>query len=262
MYINKKSLLMVMFLLIGLSLSAAPRNMLPRFPELIIEKGLSENFKVTECQAKVKIAGTDADASIKIQLQNQGNSVVKSSLKLRILYPTSENQIKFKIDGKSISYNRSNPRHEFELQPQQTISLEVSSRTQINYSVDSVRKALREQEEEEETQKKRKKFLISDFTSLFEREKFGKRFMVGPIVSKWGVFPIDFSGVDIEINVPSDFVMVTENADKWKETTTGSSKVFRTNDTEFFKHAVFLPESDKEDFVKTQQILTSEKFLH
>lgn len=258
----KKSILIALLLLISSALNAAPRNMLPRFPELIIEKGLSEHFKVINCQAKVKIAGTDADSNIKVQLQNQGNSVVKSSVKLRVLYPTSENQIKFKIDGKQASYSRSNPRHEFELQPQQIINFEISARTQVNYSVDSVRKALREQQEDEENQKKRKSFLMSDFTSLFEREKFGKRFMVGPIVSKWGVFPIDFSGVEIEISVPSDFVMVTENADKWAETKTGGSKVFRTSDLELFKNAVFLPETDREDFIKTQQILTSEKFLH
>ncbi len=261
MHSFRKLSLLILFTLISLGLEAAPRNMLPRFPELIIEKGLSENFKVTECRAHVKISGTDADTGVKVQLLNQGSSAVKSSLKVRILYPTSENQVKIKIDGKSQKYDRANPRHEFELQPQQSISIELSARTQINYSVDSVRKALREQEEEEK-QTKRKTFLMSDFTSLFEREKFGHRFMVGPIVSKWGVFPIDFTGVDIEVNVPSEFVMVTENSEIWKESRNGGSKVFRTSDPELFKNAVFLPESDKEDFIKTQKILSSEKFLH
>lgn len=262
MYSFKKLLLIILLTLISLGLEAAPRNMLPRFPELIIEKGLSENFKVSECRAHVKISGTDADAGVKVQLLNQGTSAVKSSLKFRILYPTSDNQVRIKIDGKSKNYNRANPRYEFELQPQQSISVEISARTQINYSVDSVRKALREQEEEEEKQQKRKTFLMSDFTSLFEREKFGHRFMVGPIVSKWGVFPIDFSGVEIEVSVPSEFVMVSENSDIWNETKSGGSKIFRTNDPELFKNAVFLPESDKEDFIKTQKILSSEKFLH
>jgi hypothetical protein len=254
------SAIMTLVLVLANQANAAPRNMLPRFPEIIIEKGLSENFKVTNCQAKVKILGTDADTSLKVSILNQGSSPVKSSVKFRILYPTSENQIKLKINGKSASYSRTSPRHEFELKPAETIELDLSARIQINYSVDSVRKALREQEEEKTD--KKKGFLIGDFTSLFEREKFGKRFMVGPLVSKWGVFPIEFSSISIEVSIPQDFAMVSPAADQWKESHSGNSRSCVYSGSDGFSGTVFLPESDREEFIQTQKILTSEGFMH
>ncbi len=242
-------------------LFAAPRNMLPRFPEIIIEKGLSESFKVSECKANVNIFGTDAESSVEILLKNQGEKTLKSSVKFRILYPTSENQIRLKVNGKNVSYNRSSPRYEFELEPQKTISFYLSARQQINYSVESLRKALK-QEEEENNKTSRKKFLMSDFSSLFEREKFGQRFMVGPLVSKWGVFPVEFENVSISVSVPSDFAMVTPKNEVWQKNDKGRNITFTTNSSEEFASAVFLPESEREEFIKAQKILTSEKFMH
>lgn len=241
-------------------LMAAPRNMLPRFPEVIIEKGLSENFKVTECKARVDISGNDADTAVNVSIINRGATAVKSSLKFRVLYPTSESQIRVRINGKQINYSRNNPRHEFELQPQETIKVDIAARMQVNYSIDGVRKALREQEAEKG--QTNRKFLINDFTSLFEREKFGKRFMVGPLVSKWGVFPVEFDHINIEVAVPSEFAIVAQAADAWQESRNGNAKVFTTTGLENFNGVVFLPENDREEFIKTQKILTSESFMH
>lgn len=251
---------LVLLLAGSVVVQAQPRNMLPRFPELIIEKGLSESFEVSECTAKVIISGNDADSSLKVAMKNTTDKAVGSSVKFRILYPAGESQVRIRVNGKSVKFDRSNPRHAFELQPGETINFEINARTSVNYSVDSVRKALREQQDENE--KRKKGFLMEDFTRLFEREKFGRRFMVGPLVSKWGLFPVNFVKASIEISVPSEFVMVSPSTEIWKETHSGNTRVFRSEALENFAAAVFLPEGDREDFIKTQQVLTSEQFMH
>ena len=251
----------LLLLMVGTALvQAQPRNMLPRFPELVIEKGLSESFEVSECAAKVNISGNDAESSLKVSMKNVSDKVVNSSIKFRILYPAGESHVRIRVNNKAIKFDRSNPRHAFELKPAETIDFEINARTSINYSVDSVRKALREQADEEG--KRKKGFLMEDFTRLFEREKFGRRFMVGSLVSKWGLFPVDFVKASVEISVPSEFVMVSPNAEIWQETHSGNTRVFRSEALENFSAAVFLPEGDREDFIKTQQVLTSENFMH
>ena len=249
-----------LILLANLAVEAQPRNMLPRFPELIIEKGLSEHFEVTECSAKVNISGNDADASLKVQMKNITDKVVSSSIKFRILYPTSESQVRISVNGKSTRFDRNNPRHAFELKPGETINFDIRARTSVNYSVDSVRKALHDQEREGGDRKKG--FLMDDFTRLFEREKFGRRFMVGSLVSKWGLFPVDFSKASIEVSVPSEFVLVAPNAEIWSQSQSGNTRVFKTDSVENFGPAVFLPEGDREDFIQTQKVLTSDSFMH
>ena len=255
------ALFLILFLaVISSSLLASPRNMLPRFPELIIEKGLSESFQVTSCDARVKIYGTDAESSLKVTIKNQGKNAVDSSVKFRILYPTSENQVKVRVNGKNIGYRRDKARHSFTLQPDESIVFEMNAKVSVNYSIDSVRKALREQEKEE-TDKKRG-FLLDDFTRLFEHEKYGRRFMVGPLVSKWGVFPVDFAAVNVEVEVPEEFTLATEGASAWQEARNRGGRIFKSTAIEGFASAVFLPESEKEEFLQTQKILTSEKFMH
>lgn len=251
--------ILVTILVSIVSVQAQPRNMLPRFPELIIEKGLSESFEVSECVARVNISGNNADASVKVQIKNVSDEAVNSSIKFRILYPASESQVRIRVDGKAIKFDRSDPRHAFELPPGGIISIEINARTSINYSVDSVRHALRDQESEG---KRKKGFLMEDFTKLFEREKFGRRFMVGSLVSKWGVFPVDFSKSSIEVSVPSEFVMVSANAEIWQQSQSGNTSIFKSDAIENFSSAVFLPEGDREDFIKTQQVLTSDQFMH
>ncbi len=255
------AVLLILFLLaVSSSSYASPRNMLPRFPELIIEKGLSENFQVTSCDAHVKVYDSDAESSLKVTIKNQGKNAVDSSVKFRILYPTSENQVKVSVNGKNIGYRRDKSRHTFTLQPDESIVFQLNAKVSVNYSVDSVRKALREQEKEETDNKRG--FLMDDFTRLFEREKYGRRFMVGPLVSKWGVFPVDFAAVNVEVEVPEDFALVTENASVWQESRGRSGRIFKSAAIEGFASAVFLPESDKEEFIQTRKILSSDKFMH
>lgn len=241
-------------------LMAASRNLLPRFPEIVLEKGFSENFQVTECIAKVRIGADDAASSMDLTLKNRGDKSVKSSVKFRILYPTSESQVQIKINGKSVKYDRKSPRHAFELEKDASITFQVTARTDINYSIDGVREALRKEHEDEP--QKGKKFDLSGFMNLFDREKFGKRFLVGPLASKWGVFPLEFEKVQLEIIVPSDYTIVAKEMEKWQEKDGGREKTFTFKETEGFEGAVFLPETDKKEFLKTQEILTSNEFMH
>lgn len=250
----------ILLVLVTSTLMGAPRNMLPRFPELIIEKGLSEFFRVTSCEGRVKLYGSEAESSLKVTVKNQGASPVDSSVKFRVLYPTSENQVRVMVNGKNIGYRRDKARYTFSLQPDESIVFDMHAKVSINYSVDGVRKALREQEQDEPD--KKRGFLLTDFSKLFEREKYGRRFMVGPLVSKWGVFPVDFNAVNLEIEVPDDFALVANASDTWQETKSRNNRVFKFSAVDGFAGAVFLPESDRDEFLKTQKIMSSERFLH
>lgn len=252
--------ILVLMVMAASSAGAASRNLLPRFPEIVLEKGFSENFIVTDCQAKVRIVDNEADSSMQLTLQNRSEKTLKSSVKFRVLYPTSSSQIQIRVDGRPISYERESPRHQFELASQQSISFQISARTSINYSIDGVREALRK--EHEEKPEKGKKFDLSGLLKLFDREKFGKRFMVGPLASKWGVFPLEFGKVQLEVIVPADFSMVSQVADKWETKKRGRETTYIFNSGEGFEGSVFLPESEREEFIKTQKILTSSEFMH
>ncbi len=252
---------MVLVALLALPAFSASRNLLPRFPEVVLEKGFSQNFQVTECQAKVRITEDEAQSSMSISLQNRSPEKIKSSVKFRILYPTSESQVSIKVDGKPIKYDRASPRHTFELDSNAVISFQVSAHTNINYSIDSVREALRKEHHDDEP-KSGKKFDLGSLMKLFDREKFGKRFLVGPLASKWGVFPLEFGKVQLEVIIPSDFVMVSSVAEKWKNRKTGREVIYTFKEVEGFEGTVFLPETDRDEFVKTQKILTSGEFMH
>jgi hypothetical protein len=254
------TLLALSFLALSSTIFAASRNLIPRFPEIVIEKGFSENFLITDCRAKVRVQNNEADSTIKLDLKNRSNKELKSSIKFRILYPTSESQVHIKIDGQGFNYSRKSPRHDFTLKPQASLAIEISARTSVNYSIDSVREALRKDHEEQA--RTGKKFDLGNLMKLFDREKFGKRFMVGPIASKWGVFPLDFAKVNLEIIVPADFAIVAQNPDKWTSKQRNRETIYNFIDNQGFSGAVFLPENEKDEFIKAQEILTSSEFMH
>lgn len=263
---KKRSLLIyiatvVLFSAVLHQAAAASKNLLPRFPEIVLEKGFSENFQVSECIAKVRINEDSARSSVNLSLLNRSDNKIKSSVKFRILYPTSESQVQIRVNGKAIKYDRNSPRHSFELDSNAGISFEISAQTSINYSIDGVREALRK-EHAEDAQKKNKKFDLGGLIKLFDREKFGRRFLVGPIASKWGVFPLEFGKVQLEVIVPSDFTLVSPESAKWESRKQGREVVYTFNSGDGFEAAVFLPEPDRADFIKTQEILTSSEFMH
>ncbi len=245
------------------SVMATSKNLLPRMPEIVIEKGYSDTFEVTDCKASAKIVNSDLSSNLKVTLKNVSEGLVKSSVKFRVLYPTSANAVNIKINGKKISFDRKNPRYSFQLESNAEIKFEISAKQSINYSVDSVRKALREREEGlAKAGKSKKRFAFDEFTRFFDNEKFGKRFMVGPLVSKWGIFPVSFKDVKIEISVPKDFVIFSQFAKNWEEASNNANKTYVFNMIENFDATVFLPESDYKDFETRQKILSSKEFLH
>ena len=243
-------------------INAATRNMLPRFPEVILEKGFSSNFIVTDCNASARIYNDTAETNLKLTILNRSPKTIKSSVKFRVLYPTSNNQIRVKVNGRSIGYNRKSPRYKFTLESSKEISFEINAKTSVKYSVDNLRKSLREEYENNRKKKKGKKFDLGGLMKLFDREKFGRRFMVGPVASKWGVFPLEFGKVTIKVSVPDNFTLVAQNSDKWQVKKQGDEQYFTFNNVEGFAGSVFLPENDKEDFIKTQKIMTSDEFMH
>jgi hypothetical protein len=245
------------------SATATSKNLLPRMPEIVIEKGYSDTFEVTECQASAKIVNSDLSSNLKVTLKNVSEGLIKSSVKFRILYPTSANSVNIKINGKRISFDRKNPRYSFQLESQSEINFEISAKQSINYSINSVREALREREAESAKAKNSKKrFAFDELTRFFDNEKFGKRLMMGPLVSKWGIFPVTFKNVKIEVSVPKEFVIFSQFAKEWEESTNNANKDYVFNKIENFEAAVFLPESDYKDFEARQKILSSKEFLH
>jgi hypothetical protein len=56
--------------------------------------------------------------------------------------------------------------------------------------------------------------------------------------------------------------MVSQVADKWETKKRGRETTYLFNSGEGFEGSVFLPESEREEFIKTQKILTSSEFMH
>ena len=137
------------FVFVAETAKATDHNILPRFPEIVIEKSYSQFFKVKDCQAKASIENDIAVTSLKAVLANISDKEIASSVKFRILYPTSMSKISINVNGKSFKYDPENPRYSFSLKPNEEIKFEMNANVYINYSIDAVRKAIKRKEEEE-----------------------------------------------------------------------------------------------------------------
>ncbi len=246
------------------------RNILPRFPEIVIEKEYSQYFKVKDCQANATIENEIANTSLKAVLANISDKEITSSVKFRILYPSSINNISIKINGKSFNYNPEQPRYSFSLKPNEEIKFEMNANVYIYYSIDAVRKAIKRKEEEEKSgvrdaktsAKKKGQDIANSFLRYFKsNDRYGKRFQVGQLVSKWGLFPVDFEKLSIEIKTPENFTIITSFESSWQDTKkVKKSLIYKTTDTDNYSDAIFLPESDKEEQLATMKILKSNIF--
>ena len=249
--------------------NATERNVLPRFPEIVIEKEYSQYFKVKDCQAKAVIENDIAETSLKAVLANISDKEISSSVKFRILYPSSVNKITINVNGKSFKYDPEKPRYSFSLKPNEEIKFEMNANVYINYSIDAVRKALKKKEEEEKNGVKDAKSLKNkgqDIANSFMRffksnDRYGKRFQTGPLISKWGLFPVDFEKLSLEIKVPENFTLITSFENCWQDVKKGKKILtYKTTNTDNYSDAIFLPESDKEEQLKTMEILKSNLF--
>ncbi|HEY9071417.1 MAG TPA: hypothetical protein VIV61_14255 [Candidatus Ozemobacteraceae bacterium] len=240
---------------------AASRNLVPRLPELVLERGYSDAFQVVECEAKSRLTEETAESSVRVVLKNVSDARVQSSLKIRILYLTSESAAQLEVNGKPARYDRANPRVPFALEPGQEIALQLKARHGIQYSLESANREEAPAALQDAAPKKRG-FALDDLTALFGNEKFGKRFMVGPLVSKWGIFPVDFRQVKISVTVPTEFDAILPNSSLWKSAGDRNGRTFTFEGTEGFTGAVFLPKTDAEQFRRVQAAQASEAIVN
>jgi hypothetical protein len=231
----------------------ASRNLLPRLPELVIEKGFSGSFSVTACDAQAEVTGEEVSCRVRISLKNIGETPIDSSIKVRVLYPLSEHAVQLEVNGKPFRYSRKNPRLPLNLAPGEETTFVLKTRQGINYNLDALKKEdIEEPEGKDGKKKKLINFGIGELTKLFERESFGRRFMIGPMVSKWGIFPVQFEQVSIQIDVPRDFAGVIAVPTGWQDQMRNNSRRFTFSGTEEFAGAVFLPQGEVDAFRKMQ----------
>ncbi|HOT27860.1 MAG TPA: hypothetical protein PLU72_06705 [Candidatus Ozemobacteraceae bacterium] len=243
--------LLALFLVVAgvLPLTAASRNLLPRLPEFVLERGHSDAFQVVECEAKSRLLDETAESTVRITLKNVSDKQVESSLKIRILYLTGDAAAQLEVNGRPVRYDRANPRLPFSLAPGQEISLLLKARHGIQYSLEAANREQREQQSAlQDAAPKKRGFALDDLRSLFDNEKFGKRFMVGPLISKWGIFPVDFRNVKISIVAPSDFDAILPDPAHWQSRRDSRNTTFTFEGTDGFAAAIFLPSVDAEQF--------------
>ncbi len=257
------------FLFATVTAKATDHNILPRFPEIVIEKSYSQFFKVKDCQAKASIENDIAVTSLKAVLANVSDKEVASSVKFRILYPSSVSKITINVNGKSFKYDPENPRYSFSLKPNEEIKFEMNANVYINYSIDAVRRAIKRKEEEEKagvkdarSVKEKGQDIANSFLRFFKsNDRYGKRFQIGSLISKWGLFPVDFEKINVEIKVPENFTVITSSESAWQDVKKAKRILtYKTSDTENYSDAIFLPEADKEEQLKTMEILKSDYF--
>jgi hypothetical protein len=247
-------LILILVLISSLCLGN-PHNLLPRLPELIIQEGNSADYLVESLSVEATIENNVASTDTKVSIKNKTEKSTRALVKFRILYPTGKNPVSIKIDGKSFKYSAKNYLHELILAPKQSCTFEIKAQVSVNYSINAVRKALRE---EERAKKKEKATFASDFAKYFNTEKYGKRFMMGSLVSKWGIFPLDMERVSIQIKAPSDFILVNHQEAQWKRQEMGKLASFEFSSTEpesMDYHGVLLPNEDLKEFLETQEVL-------
>lgn len=250
-------LALFIILIFGASpLAAASRQLLPRLPEFVLERGHSDAFQVVECEAKSRLTEETAESLVRIKLLNVTDKQIQSSLKIRVLYLTGESSAQLEVNGRPALYDRANPRLPFSLAPGEEITLQIKARHGIQYSLDAANPDQRELQPQYAAPRKRG-FALNDLTSLFDNEKFARRLMIGPLISKWGIFPIDFKNVKISIVVPTDFDAILPDEALWKSQRDSSGKTFTFEGTEGFASAIFLPEADAGQFRQAQSAAAS-----
>jgi hypothetical protein len=238
---------------------ANPHNLLPRFPEIIIQQGMTENYAADSLTAIATIQDNYAHTVVNTDLRNISQTKAFTSVKFRILYPKNLSSIKIKINGSDFNYTPERNTYNFWLNPNEAVNFHIEANVSINYSINAVRKALKE---EEKAKKNIKTTFAEDFAAYFNTEKYGKRFMTGNIVSKWGIFPLSIKKLEIAATTPPNMILVSENNEVWNQKSRVKQNHFYCNDSKSYNSAVFVPEKDKEDFLETQKILNSKKFIH
>ncbi len=232
-------------IIINPSFATGTKNLIPRVPEFVIEKGFSDSFQVVECVANTQIANEEAESFVKIILKNISDKTIDTALKVRILYLSGDRAAQITVDGKPKNFDRKNPRIVLSLSPGQETELQVKAKHGIQYNLDAAKKEKPDFRPEPET--KKWGFSMGNLARFFERENFGRRFMVGPLVSKWGIFPVEFKHIRVEITVPGDFAGIFPNQEgmnAWQKKEKNNGTTFSFEGTEGFSGVLFLPKKD------------------
>ena len=230
----------------------SPHNLLPRLPQIVFDKGTSDMFSVEELTANVDMELYNAKTELNLKLKNVSEKQIQIPLKFRVLYPTGKNPVKITINNKSIKYNQENPIEILKLSPNEIADISIQAYVSTDYSVNNIKKAIAAQE----NQKKSKLQTVGEsFARYFNQEIYGKRFMIGVPVSKWGIFPVNIKKAKIEITTSSDIIVISEKPEIWKQVSRKKGKKFICESTEGFETTVFLPAKDESAFKENLELL-------
>ncbi len=250
--INSKFLLLFfIFLLVPAINFANPHNLLPRFPEIVFDTGNTNNYLIEELTCEAFINGNIAETESLVKIKNPTNKNTSASIKFRVFYPQGKRAVTIRIDGRNFRYSNKNNQYNLSLAPNQIATFHIKARVSANYSVNAVRKAIKAQEEKKST-------FASDFAKYFNTEKYGKRFMMGALVSKWGIFPFSMDKVNIKVSAPTGFIITGQDENSWNTQDNGKLATFEFSSkgiSDPSYQGVILPKKDLKDYLETQEIL-------
>jgi hypothetical protein len=248
------ALLSLFLLILGSTnlFASGERNLLPRMPEFIIERGYSDAFQVLECEGTSSIVNETAESRLRAKLRNISPEALATSIKVRILYLISDESAVVTVNGKRVPFSRKNPRIPLNLAPNEEIELMVTARHHIHYNLDAIKA-----ESEKDKDKDKARFGLGDFARFFGKENFGRRYLIGTLVSKWGIFPVDFQKVEIRVVVPRDFVGIVPPNHHWEKKDSGNTRTYIFSGTQGFNGTMFVPQQDLEPVISNLQKVAS-----
>ena len=232
--------------------ATSPHNLLPRLPQIVFDKGTSDMFSVEELSAKADMELYNARTELNIKLKNISQKQINIPIKFRVLYPTGKNPVKVSINKKTIKYNQENPVTDLKLSPGEITDISIQAYISTDYSINNIKKAIAAQQKQNKT---KLQSVGESFARYFNQEVYGTRFMVGVLVSKWGIFPVNIKHAKIEINTGSDMIHISEKPDIWKQLNHKKGKKFVCESTEGFETTVFLPSKDESAFKENLELI-------
>jgi len=242
------ALLVCLGLFLGVATVRAEHQLLPRFPEFVIEKGYSDAFRVESIVGSADLVNDRANSELTVVLTNVSERAINTSIKVRVLYLVAGRACQIWVDGNQVRFDRQNPRLPVNLQPNQKVTIKVAAEQETLYNLDAGKPKPAQGAKSEGDSKR---FSLNDLQKMFNverEERLGKRYLVGPLVTKWGVFPVEVRSLSLRIRTPHDFgvYMPTTEPSAWQlEDKGGNHRVFTCADAGRFAGAIFLPEKDR-----------------
>lgn len=269
---NKLIIILICLLFKIVNYACAERNLIPRLPEIIIEKGYSEYFTVNECKIKAKIENEIVKSKLFISILNTSQTPIESTIKIRALYLLSDDSLKLKISGQTQKFTRKNNRYNITLEPNKPITFEIEAIQNILYNLEDQINELKNKKQRSifattssDSKKTENKFkansIMQDLIKYFDNENYTKALSIGTIVSKWGVFPVNFNNVNIELIIPNNYeAIINSNLNEWNLQKRSSEKIYSyqcsENCSDKFKEVIFIVGKDALKFRELQKYLS------